>query len=152
MYGVIDGIFEGDTLKARLYDEDHDHEFFDVCIVTKTDFSEKDWNEIMIAPEAGFIFLIVNNKCILKRKNMTTETKTAETKYIILPSGKTVCLDKILVVSEIMKIEGLCTESYIFHIHYSGQTSPVVMSYGDNKYTASMDCATLSRKLTGEKE
>lgn len=84
---------------------------------------------------------------------MTTETKTVATpKYIMLPSGKTVCLDDILVVSDVKEIKGMCFDSYIFHIHYKGQTSPIVMSYDDRKFTAREDHSELSRKLTGEKE
>ena len=53
---------------------------------------------------------------------------------------------------EVKKIEGLCTESYIFHIHYRGQSLPVVMPYDGNNYLARKDHAELCRKLTGEKE
>lgn len=68
MYGVIDGILGDDRIKARLYDEGNHHEFFDEAIITKSAFSEKDWCDIISAPEAGFIFLMINNKCILRRK------------------------------------------------------------------------------------
>ena len=152
MYGVIDGILDAGKIKARLYDELNGHEFHGDAVIDKTAFSEKDWGDITQAPDAGFIFLINDDKCILRRENMNDETKAIEPKYITLSSGATVCLDNILVVGEVKKIEGLCTESYIFHIHYRGQSLPVVMPYDGNNYLARKDHAELCRKLTGEKE
>ena len=96
MYGVIDGILDDGKIKARLYDELNGHEFHGDAVIDKTAFSEKDWGDITQAPDAGFIFLINDDKCILRRENMNDETKAIEPKYITLPSGATVCLDNIL--------------------------------------------------------